>query len=269
MSQLISNWLAYAERYAGDAHTVAGALWVLPDVWSPQLGNRRDVLIYLPPAYERESRRYPVVYMHDGQNLFDRATSFAGEEWQVDETLEALSGEGLAAIVVGIPHMGEERLAEYTPHAISRRGRGEKYLTFVCETIKSMIDREFRTQADRAHTGIFGSSMGGLISLYAFFHRSETFGLVGAMSPSLWVGRGAMVDYVSRAPHVPGKIYLDNGTREGSAHRLHALLRDKGYQDDHDLLYVVEPGGRHTESAWARRLPDALRFLLKKISIHE
>jgi len=263
MSLLAADWQVYAERYRGGFHTVAGSLLVKPDVWSPQLDNRRDILLYLPSTYERTSRRYPVIYMHDAQNLFDRATSFAGEAWQVGETLEALSDEGLEAIVVGVPHMGEGRLAEYTPHAFTRRGRGEDYVAFLCETIKPMVDRAFRTQADRAHTGVFGSSMGGLISLYAFFQESEIFGLVGAMSPSLWVGWGAMYDFISRAASAPGRIYLDNGTREGSAHRLHALLRDKGYRDDLDLLYVIEPGGRHSEPAWARRLPNALRFLLR------
>ncbi|MGH2524747.1 MAG: alpha/beta hydrolase-fold protein, partial [Anaerolineales bacterium] len=113
-------WQDYVKLNGARGHSVVGALKVLPGFWSPQLENERDILVYLPPSYRRGSRRYPVIYMQDGQNLFDRATSFAGE-WQVDETMEALSQEGLEAIVVGIPNLGERRVAEYSP--FPHRGR--------------------------------------------------------------------------------------------------------------------------------------------------
>jgi predicted alpha/beta superfamily hydrolase len=258
------EWLPYAEVHPSDHHTVSGTILVRSQVHSPQLDNRRDILVYLPPSYFSTDRQYPVIYMQDGQNLFDAATSFAGVEWQVDETLEALSDEGVEAIAVGIPNMGERRVNEYAPRNNPWwPSVGDRYVSFIAETLKPMIDRDFRTLADRAHTGIFGSSLGGLISLYAFFTRCDIFGLVGAMSPAFWVGRGVIYEGVPEAPFAPGRIYLDNGTHEASAQRMVDLLTAKGYGLHRELKYVVEPDGRHHESAWARRLPDALRFLLK------
>jgi predicted alpha/beta superfamily hydrolase len=256
------SWIEYTARYNGGGHTVVGDLRVLPDARSPQLDNRRDVLVCLPPSYGEDGRRYPVLYMQDGQNLFDRATGFAGQEWQVDETMQALAQEGLEAIVVGLNHAGDDRLLEYNPFAAPPRC-GSRYVEFVIDTIKPIIDRDFRTLPGRAHTGIMGSSMGGLLSLYAHFHRPDVFGFSGVMSPSLWVNRFAIFHYVRHAPPAPGRIYLDNGTREGTAEGMRDLLLEKGFRPDDSLLYVRDEGGEHTETAWARRLPDALRFLLR------
>jgi predicted alpha/beta superfamily hydrolase len=257
----VASWITYDE-YRNVEHTAVGDVRVLPGVYSPQLNNQRDVLVYLPPGHQAGDSRFPVLYMHDGQNLFDRGTAFGGNEWQVDETLQALSAEGLPAIVVGLPHAGDSRLPEYSPFPGFSEARGDAYLAFVIETVKPLIDGAFRTQLEREHTGLLGSSMGGLISLYGFFRHPEAFGLVGTLSPALWYTRGAIYDFVSKAPFVPGKIYLDNGTRENSAARMERLLIEKGYQPGRDLLYLAEDGGRHTETAWARRLPNSLRFLL-------
>ncbi len=171
-----------------------------------------------------------------------------------------LAAEGLEAIAVGLPHGGENRVPEYNPKP---RGRGNAYLSFVTDTVKPLIDATFRTQPDREHTGLLGSSMGGLISLYGFFQRPTVFGLVGSLSPALWYAGSMIYDLVSESPAVPGRIYLDHGTRENSASRMAQLLRLKGYRDEIDLRYVKEEGGEHSERAWARRLPDALRFLLR------
>ncbi len=263
MTVQVLDWRPYAELHPGDQHIIAGNVLVLPQMHSPQLNTARDIVVYLPPSYGVSAKRYPVVYMQDGQNLFDAATSFAGVEWQVDETLEALSAEGLETIVVGIPHGNEQRLYEYTPPVNPWwRGAGDRYVAFVVETLKPLVDRSFRTQPDREHTGIFGSSLGALISLYAFFERPDVFGRCGAMSPSLWVGRGVINHYV-RPPLDGARLYLDHGTRESSARRLVDRLLEIGYRSGDNLLYVVEEGGQHTEAAWARRLPDALRFLLR------
>lgn len=260
MNLQLSDWRPYAEYFTGAHHAINGTVLVQPQVLSPQLDNCRDLLIYLPPSYFVSERRYPVIYMQDGQNLFDVATSFVGVEWGVDDTLQALSAEGLEAIVVGVPNSGERRMHEYTPPTNPWwRGAGDRYVAFLIETLKPLIDRDFRTIADRSHTGIFGSSLGALISLYAFFTRSDVFGFVGAMSPSLWVGRGLILGQVRASQVVQGRIYLDNGTQEPSAQRLADLLREKDYAD---FKYVVDDGGRHTEADWARRLPAALRFLL-------
>jgi predicted alpha/beta superfamily hydrolase len=260
---LEQSWLIYDAYRAGQAHTVTGTVRVLPNVHSPQLDNTRDLLVYLPPSYGAGDLRYPVLYFQDGQNLFDRGTGFGGEEWHVDETLQSLAGEGLEAIAVGLPHAGEARLAEYSPFDRKVPGRGDAYLDFLVETVKPLVDAAFHTLPDREHTGLIGSSMGGLISLYGFFRRPDVFGLVGSLSPALWYAGQAIYDLVREVPAPPGRLYLDHGTRENSAARMARLLRAKGYADEADLRYVAEPGGEHRETAWARRLPDALRFLLR------
>jgi predicted alpha/beta superfamily hydrolase len=277
-----TGWRDYVETRAIEGHSVVGALKVYHDVRSATLGNTRDLFVYLPRSYPTGARRYPVVYMHDGQNLFDHALSYAGE-WQVDETMEALSHEGIEAIVVGVPNAGMQRLEEYTPFRDARGtgGQGAKYVDFLANMVKPLIDRDFCTLPDREHTGVLGSSLGGLISMFAFFHRPEVFGFAGVMSPSFWFAQEAIFPYVQRQPFVPGRLYIDAGTAEDmnprrrllrrpqvgncaiNVRRMHSLLLEKGYSAD-DLLVYEEPGGIHHESAWARRLPDALRFLLPK-----
>ena len=259
--QIATDWITY-DMYRPAGHSAVGDMRVLPGLFSPQLNNARDVLVYLPPGHAEPGRRFPVLYMQDGQNLFDSGTAFGGNEWQVDETMQALSAEGLSAIVVGLPHAGEARVPEYSPFPAFVPARGEDYLAVVVETVKPLIDAAFQTRPDREAPGILGSSMGGLISLYAFFRHPQVFGMAGIMSPALWYSRGRIDDYVRRSPFVPGRLYLDNGSRENSAARMAHLLEEMGYQPGRDLLYVVEEGAQHNEAAWARRLPDALRFLL-------
>jgi predicted alpha/beta superfamily hydrolase len=264
------DWQSYPSQDDGAEHTVVGTVKKLEALYSPQLDNRRDVLVYLPPSYGTDvERRYPVLYMHDGQNLFDRATSF-GAEWEVDQTLEAASEDGLEAIVVGLLNLGDARLDEYSPwpdekHA--KGGRGDLYLDFIVQTVKPIIDADFRTRPDRRSTGIAGSSMGGLISLYGFFRNHDTFGFCGVMSPALWYGGRKIYEFVEKAPFVPGRVYVDVGTQEGKqeltdVRQLKELLTKKGYRRGSDLLYVVEMGGAHNEEAWARRMRRELHFLL-------
>ncbi len=253
----LNEWSCYP---TDPPHTVCGDVrW--RRFFSPQLRSHRDAIVYLPPGYSG-SRRYPVVYMQDAQNLFDAATSYAGVEWQVDETMEALADEGLPAIVVGVNHAGPARVQEYTPFAWLG-GRGEPYLRFLIDTLMPVVNADFSTMRGPAATAIAGSSMGGLISLYAFFRYPDIFGLAGVMSPSLWVGRFAILDYARAAQRPAGRLYIDSGTREPSARPLVDLLRRKGYRRGDDLLFVNERGAAHEEAAWARRLPGALRFLLR------
>ncbi|HSG18254.1 MAG TPA: alpha/beta hydrolase-fold protein [Anaerolineae bacterium] len=278
-------WQDYQATRNGRAHSVIGNVKVLQDLESAELGNRRDILVYLPPSYESGNNEYPVCFLHDGQNLFDEATSFAGE-WRVDNTMETLSQEGVEAIMVGIPNSAEERLDEYSPFHSSKLGggRGDLYLQFLINQVKPLIDAEFRTLPDPADTGIMGSSMGGLISLYAFFHHPEAFGFAGVMSPSLWFANGAIYDFVRKAPFNAGRLYMDAGTREyggdstwssrpfhsrryyAGVRRMYRLLVKKGYRPRRDLLYVEEKRANHDEEAWARRLPAAIRFLLDRTS---
>jgi predicted alpha/beta superfamily hydrolase len=265
----MAQWMEYPRE------AVAGTVKVLKDVHSPQLGNSRDLLVLLPPSWPGEGRRWPVLYMQDGQNLFDPSTAFAGA-WGVDETMADLAREGLEAIVVGIPNTGGQRLDEYSPfhHPGHGGGKGDAYLDFLVSSVKPLVDAEYPTEPGAATTGILGSSMGGLISLYALFRRPDVFGLCGCMSPAFWFAHGALLDFVRKTPKVPGPIYLDTGTKEmgrprfwrtarrSSAAEMAAVLRQKGYVEGTDLRFLVEKDGEHNEAAWRRRLPDALRFLL-------
>lgn len=285
-------WHDYHTIFGHHGHSVSGTIKVAQAVASPQLGNQRHILVYLPPSYQHAwHRHYPVLYMHDGQNLFDHATSFAGE-WGVDEAMERLAHKkGLEAIVVGIPNTGAMRLAEYSPFRDSQLGGGlgDKYVDFIANTLKPIIDNDFRTLPDKPNCGIMGSSMGGLISLYAFFYRPDVFGFTGVMSPSLWFGHGRIFTYVQDAAYHPGKIYLDVGTREhgddsddwsgvftrrtrsrryyARVRRLKRVLVSKGYRPIKDLLHIEEKWANHNEDAWRRRIPKALQFFLKHTTV--
>jgi predicted alpha/beta superfamily hydrolase len=264
MGELFRHWQLYHRQ---EWSTVVGDLRVLHDVQSPQLNNRRDLIACLPPSYHDTDRCYPVLYLQDGQNLFDSATSYSGE-WYVDETVLALAPEGYEAVVVGIPNAGEQRTAEYLPDQ-----RGKQYVEFLTDTVKPIVDASFRTLTGRTDTGLGGSSLGGMISMYGLFARSDVFGFAAVMSPAFALAQESIMGFVADATTVPARIWLDVGDSEfepgvsstyvDSVARMHALLRSKGYSD-HDLRYVVDRGARHEEAAWAHRLPDALRFLLPR-----
>jgi predicted alpha/beta superfamily hydrolase len=245
------------------------ALDVLEGVHSPELGNQRDVLVYLPPSYRRSDRSYPVLYMHDGQNLFDPSTSFAGE-WGVGRAMHAAARRGLEAIVVGVPNMGPERLDEYSPFpdpTAGGGGKGAAYADFLARTLKPIVDQRFRTEPGRDRTVVVGSSMGGLISLVALLRHPQTFGAAGVLSPSLWFAGGAIFSEVERSPFVPARIYLDIGVQEGPEHvanarRMRDILLNKGHRIGHDLRWLESRCGRHDERSWGRRFARALPFLL-------
>jgi predicted alpha/beta superfamily hydrolase len=234
------------------------------NVWSPQLGNSRSVDVYLPPSYDGV-RRYPVLYMQDGQNLSDPETAFAGT-WQLEEALTSLSAAGVEPIVVGV-HNTERRLAEYSPFPDVKHGGGDgnRYLAFLTDTLKPRIDRLFRTRSSRRDTAIAGSSMGGLISFYAWLRRPDVFGRAAAMSPSFWFGRQALFEFVDAVRLPAGRLYVDVGTAEGAAavrdvRTMRSRLRAKGLNRTR-FGYKEERGGRHEEAAWSRRVVPALRFV--------
>lgn len=247
----------------------AGELRVLGEVASPVLGNVREVCVFLPPSYARDpGRRFPVLYLQDGQNLFEPHKSFAGA-WGADQAMTTVARLGYEAILVGIANTGLQRLDEYSPWHDGRRGggRADDYLDLVVDAVKARVDAEFRTLAAREHTFIGGSSMGGLLALYAFFRRPETFGGALVQSPALWFADARIFDYVATVPAPPGRIWLDCGTHEGehtlaNARRLRDLLEARGYRPPHGLRWLEDPRGTHHESCWGRRLRKALPFLL-------
>ncbi|MBM4777224.1 MAG: alpha/beta hydrolase [Archangiaceae bacterium] len=247
--------------------------WV--DFRSTALNNTRGVWVYLPPTYlENTTFRAPVVYMHDGQNLFDASTAFGGTEWQVDETMNRTANDGFIAeaIVVG-PENTAARIDEYTPTSTTQYGGGQgaTYLRFLVDELKPAVDREYRTRPGRESTVVIGSSLGGLISTYAGVQKPEVFGNVGAMSPSTWWDNRWILGSVAglrAAPLRPLKVYVDSGNAGNSMDDvtntadLAQAWRDRGYADEVTLKYVVQNGASHTEAYWAQRLPVALRFLV-------
>lgn len=231
-------------------------------------GLDRDLTVYLPPSYDRGPRHYPVLYMQDGQNLFDPEESFAGS-WRVDLAMDQAAARGFEGIVIGIPNAGEGRLAEYSPFDDPETGpgRGSEYVGYMADTIKPLVDARYRTIPARGTTCVAGSSMGGLISLFAFLARPDVFGAAAAMSPSLWFAGRAIFGVVEAAPFQGGRIYLDVGRREGAetledARRLRDLLLAKGYRNREQVRYVEDRAGGHEEAAWGHRIRAALPFLL-------
>jgi predicted alpha/beta superfamily hydrolase len=259
-------------------HTLTGNIKRHRAFHSEVLGNRRDVLVYLPPGYSRLSRRrYPVLYLHDGQNVFDAATSFAGVEWGVDEAAQRLIGRKLVEplIIVAVANIGEERIHEYapTPGVIEPKDKPKKrsrglariYGQFLIEELKPYIDRKYRTQREAEFTGLGGSSLGGLATLAMGILFPQAFTRLIVMSPSIWWDDFSvyrLVDMVEEKP--PLKIWLDTGTAEPGweqARELCNRLVEKGWSLDVDLSYLEIKGADHSEAAWAMRVEPALRFL--------
>jgi len=254
-------------------HTLDGNVR-LDTFHSDVLASDRRVWVYLPPQYEEEAnadRRFPVLYMQDGQNVFDGATAFvAGKEWQADETAERLIDEGRIEplIVVAVDNAGERRVAEYTPSAHGGQGgRADLYLRMLVEEVKPWVDRTWRTRPGREDTGIAGSSLGGLVSLWIGLGRPDVFGRIAALSTSTWWDDGFILRCVESLPHKPDtRVWTDVGTREGEeavsgARRLRDALVTKGWREGADLRYVEAEGARHSEPAWAARFPAVLEFL--------
>jgi predicted alpha/beta superfamily hydrolase len=244
------------------------------------LKHDRDVVVWLPPGYEESSARYPVIYLHDGQNLFDPATAFGGQHWRAGETATALIERGSIApvILIGIYNTGKERISEYTPTHDRRRGGGgaANYGRFIVEELKPLIDNEYRTNADRAHTSIGGSSLGGLVSLYLALAHPAVFGRAAVMSPSVWWDRRAILRDVRRAAALAERprLWVDMGTAEsrgaGSARRvledarlLKAGLLKAGWTENHDLHYEEVADATHSEQAWGDRFGRVLEWLCR------
>lgn len=258
-------------------HTLTGNFRLHPQFPSQYSGRARDVLVYLPPGYEQDqSRRYPVLYMHDGQNVFDAATSpVSGKEWQLDESAEWLihSGQIEPILIVAVYNAGADRIQEYTPTQDSRShlgGGAAVYGRMLVDELKPFIDAEYRTLADSWNTGLGGSSLGGLVTAYLGLCHPEVFGKLAVLSPSVWWDSRSIVRF---AKHLEGKsnsrIWLDIGTAEGrnpnrivkDVRELRNALLGKGWRIGEDLAYVEASGGRHSEDDWARRCQDVLRFL--------
>jgi predicted alpha/beta superfamily hydrolase len=242
--------------------------------------NTRFLRVWLPPGYDdpqNSARRYPVFYLNDGQNLFESATSFNGVEWRVDETADRLIREAVIPplIVVGIDNTGKDRVREFMPHRslqpMMLRAQGSRYPTFLIKEVMSFVARIYRTATGPVNTGLGGSSLGALISLYTAAVRPGVFGRLLLESPSLWAANRQIIKQSRAVRRWPERIFLATGTAEaGRADRdrsvvddvrdLAGIMRRAGLDDRH-LHLVIDEGATHHESAWARRFPEALTFL--------
>jgi predicted alpha/beta superfamily hydrolase len=240
---------------------------------SQYLPDDRNVTVFLPPGYHDASEhRYPVLYLHDGQNLFDPDAAFKkGEHWRAGETATALIDAGRIPplIIVGIGNAGHKRLHEYTPTHDRRRGGGgaDAYGQMLVSELKPFVDARYRTRPDAASTGLGGSSLGGLVSLYLGLKYPDTFSRLAVLSPSVWWDRRVILRHVRDARPKPElRIWVDIGTREGlyhvdNARLLRVGLLKSGWVEGDDLTYEEVDGGTHSEGAWARRFDRVLQFL--------
>ncbi|MFC5577826.1 alpha/beta hydrolase [Lysobacter niabensis] len=238
----------------------------IPPLALPALGYARRLRVYLPPDYAEGSRRYPVLYMFDGQNLFDEATSYAGE-WGVDESMDVLAREGgFSAIVVGIDHGNEQRFNELIPYWNVRflPNLGGAFLDDVVHAIKPFVDANYRTLPDRAHTAILGSSLGGLEADYAIHRYPQVFGKAGVFSPSYWVSDEAFAQAERQALPADARVYLYMGGREGedsvrNVERMAQLLRNQ--LEAGNVAVRVTADAEHNEGAWRAQFQDSVRWL--------
>ncbi len=247
-------------------HHFGSGKWVAP----------RPVSVYVPPDYHTETdKRYPVLYLQDGQNVFNPHTSFAGVAWEADETAQRLILKKRIAplIIVGIDNTGVDRIDEYTPvRARDRGGKADDYGRMLTEELKPFIDSHYRTLPEREYTGLGGSSLGGLLALYLGVKKTDVFSRLAVMSPSVWWASGFILHEIRALPgRLPLRIWLDIGKGEGKPFRqqtrsLQEILLDKGWQKHRhvkfaDFRYLEAAKAGHNESSWGARFDKVLRFL--------
>ncbi|MEO8727496.1 MAG: alpha/beta hydrolase-fold protein [Acidobacteriaceae bacterium] len=247
-----------------------------PQFHSNLLKDDRDLVVYLPEQYGsegHEGEHYPVLYLQDGQNLFDPTTSYVGVDWHVDKTAEVLIEHHFIQplIVVGIYNTGPKRIDEYTPTRDPRRrsgGYADLYGRMITEEIMPFINDQYRTLQGPENTGLGGSSLGGLVSLYLGLQRPDVFGKLAVMSPSVWWNNRAILNFIDEfsVPKPELKIWLDIGTAEGAtalpdARLLRKRLIERGWRQGEDLQYYEVKGATHSEAAWADRVGPMLHYL--------
>jgi predicted alpha/beta superfamily hydrolase len=253
----------------GRAGSIVGTVKYHKDLAGKGLNHRRDVVVWLPPSYDSElAKRYPVLYMHDGQNVFDPATSFIGFDWRADDVADSLirAGAMQEIVIVGINN-SPDRGREYSDNPL-----GRAYARFVIDVVKPMIDSSYRTLPDRKNTAVMGSSMGGLISFLFVWWHPDVFYQAGCLSSAFLVEENKILKEVSRYGGAKKaiRVYLDDGS-EGLDEQLKPgydemvrLLEEKGYRKGIDLEYFFDEGAEHNEPAWANRLWRPLIFMYGK-----
>jgi len=238
-----------------------------------QLNTQKKIWVYLPKDYQNTKKGYAVIYLNDAQNLFDSETSYVGE-WKIDEYLDSINSN--ESIIIGIEHGNEKRIDELTPFVNEKYGggKGDLYLSFIIETLKPYVDLNYRTLTDNEHTIIWGSSLGGLISLYAVIKYPGTFGKAGIFSPAFWINKNEIFELVKNSDVNPNhKFFFLIGSEEGvtmedaskvvsDQHEMVQLLLDKGIIDK-NIIDKVIPDGHHNEILWSTNFAEAYQWLIK------
>jgi predicted alpha/beta superfamily hydrolase len=265
----IESWKDKFQEIQAKLNEVDVCIWQ-ENMFMPQLNRHRKIWVYLPPNYAENTQKYPVLYMHDAQNLFGEADS-PYQKWEVGRTLNKIFYEtNWACILVGIEHGEENRLSEYSPFPNPNHGGGEgvEYLKFLVETLKPQVDSHFRTLPEAENTLMIGSSMGGLISIYAALNHGNIFGKVAAFSPSLWwsddiyaLAAGTPYNFVHKMVLLGGEKESDEMLPDLLA--MYNTLADNGYFEEKIHLDFYQDG-THTESFWGREFEKAIRWLMSE-----
>ena len=257
--------IIFLAAFVMKAQSTASASVSTFTLYSPQLDTEKKIWVYLPQGYQSDlKKKYSVIYMHDAQNLFDKSASLAGE-WRVDETLDSLKAP---VIVVGIEHGGDKRLNELTPFPNEKYGGGDAdiYLEFIAGTLKPYIDENYRTKPDKKDTAIGGSSLGGLVSLYAVLKYPEVYGKAIVFSPAFWFSK-EIYTYAEQSDKIDAKVYFLAGDSEDEnmvpdLDRMFGIISGKIKNKKH-LYKKVIPSGKHNEALWAKEFPQAFIWLFE------
>ena len=238
-----------------------------PDFFIPQLNRDRTVRVYLPPGYANTDKHYPVLYMHDGQNLFDDATSYSGE-WRVDKSLNLMAHKGeLELIVVGIDNGKQHRITELSAwdHATYGKAEGELYLNFIVQQLMPHINQHYRTLQGREFTGIMGSSMGGLMSHFGVHRYPDVFGKAGILSPSYWYANPVFKFTQQHPLPKDTRLYFLMGGEEDKlmVDEMHIMVNQivAAGHPTYNIFNKTVPGRGHSESFWAEEFPQAVKWL--------
>jgi predicted alpha/beta superfamily hydrolase len=263
----IDHWASHFPKKAKETTATKNVHILDTAFYMPQLNRHRRVWIYLPESYSTTKKKYPVLYMHDGQNLFDHATASFGE-WGVDEALDTLGQQFGEMIVVAVDHGNEKRINEYSPFDSEQFGKGEgdAYVDFLVQTLMPYINNHYRTKRSARFTAIAGSSMGGLISFYAALKYPTKFGAAGIFSPAFWINPPIKEYALKRAPKVKGRLYFYAGSQESESMipDMLAVYEIMNQASKAKLKTLIRAEGRHSEETWREEFPGFYAWLINE-----
>ena len=265
MKQLLSLLFLFVLYKANAQQSTASKQVSTFTIEAPQLNTSKKIWVYLPKNYTTSTKKYPVIYMHDAQNLFDATTSYIGE-WNIDETLDSINGQ---VIIIGIEHGGDRRMEELTPYKNEKYGGGkaDNYLDFIVNTLKPKVDATYRTKPNANNTGIMGSSLGGLVSFYAAIKYPKVFGKVGCFSPAFWFNRKEMNNLLTQTKEFHTRVYFLSGDNEGDADVITDMknvehwVNTKRCECKKMNKEVIVKGGQHNEKLWRENFKKAYLWL--------